>query len=237
MKWREAADFRPLILNLDHMVDDFSQSNTLKEKKQSLIWHLCWVFKWHLSQGSSISLDTGWSSSASLGLPCCVFRLRHRVSSSARGSVFFTRTLLPQRKNEKVIPRRSLRCTENSLEHRIYANSLESTSEVGGTNTFAGKSFRISTKFNMSSLQILLHWLPASSPLLCIRLLPILILSDFTSWVHGFPMYSIMIWHFAQQVCRYPFTATMSLSSRWAKGLHLRLPCHCSHIQLRKFMG
>ena len=52
MKWREAADFRPLILNLDHMVDDFSQSNTLKEKKLSLIWHLCWVFKWHLSKGA-----------------------------------------------------------------------------------------------------------------------------------------------------------------------------------------
>ena len=195
-----------------------------------LMWHLCWVFKWHLwrwgLKGARYqTLDTGWSSSASLGLPCCVFRLRHRVSSSARGVCFFPNwRYCCGDKNGKVVPRGSLRCTESSLGHQIYAD-MPWKCEVGRTNTFAGKSFRFSTESEMSSLQILLRWVPAGSPLLCSRLFTHFNLSDFTCWVPGVPKYSIMIWHFAQQVCRYLSTATMSLSSRWAKGLHLRLPC------------
>ena len=143
------------------------------------MWHLCWVFKWHLwrwgLKGARYqTLDTGWSSSASLGLPCCVFRLRHRVSSSARGVCFFPNwRYCCGDKNGKVVPRGSLRCTESSLGHQIYAD-MPWKCEVGRTNTFAGKSFRISTESEMSSLQILLRWVPAGSPLLCSRL-PILI--------------------------------------------------------------
>ena len=161
MKWREAADFRPLILNLDHMVDDFSQSNTLKEKKQSLIWHLCWVFKWHLSQGSSISLDTGWSSSASLGLPCCVFRLRHRVSSSARGSVFSHRRYCRREKMKKWFQEDPCDAQRTAWNIGFMQTALKVRARLEGPTPLQAKAFEsqqssICLRFKSSCIDCLL---------------------------------------------------------------------------------